>query len=43
MPANAGRKLVHRHALATRVTHWINALCVTVLLMSGLQIFLAHP
>ncbi|MBB4201005.1 thiosulfate reductase cytochrome b subunit, partial [Rhodoblastus sphagnicola] len=42
-PANAGRKLVHRHALATRVTHWINALCVTVLLMSGLQIFLAHP
>lgn len=43
LPANAGRKLVHRHALATRVTHWINALCVTVLLMSGLQIFLAHP
>jgi thiosulfate reductase cytochrome b subunit len=43
LPAPAGRKLVHRHALATRITHWINALCVTVLLMSGLQIFLAHP
>jgi thiosulfate reductase cytochrome b subunit len=42
-PAPAGRRLVHRHALATRITHWINALCVTVLLMSGLQIFLAHP
>jgi thiosulfate reductase cytochrome b subunit len=43
LPAPAGRKLVHRHALATRITHWINALCVSVLLMSGLQIFLAHP
>jgi thiosulfate reductase cytochrome b subunit len=41
--APAGRRRVHRHALATRLTHWINALCVTVLLMSGLQIFLAHP
>ena len=38
-----GRRMVPHHALATRVTHWINALCVTVLLMSGLQIFLAHP
>jgi thiosulfate reductase cytochrome b subunit len=35
--------MVPHHALATRVTHWINALCVAVLLMSGLQIFLAHP
>ena len=36
-------KLVYRHALVTRLTHWFNALCVTVLLMSGMQIFLAHP
>lgn len=43
LPAPAGRRKVHRHALATRITHWLNALCVTVLLMSGLQIFLAHP
>ena len=43
LPAPAARKLVLRHALATRITHWINTLCVTVLLMSGLQIFLAHP
>jgi len=41
--ALAGRRRVYRHALATRITHWINALCVTVLLMSGLQIFIAHP
>ncbi len=37
------RRVVYRHALLTRVTHWINLLCVTVLLMSGLQIFNAHP
>jgi thiosulfate reductase cytochrome b subunit len=39
----SGRRLVQRHAFATRITHWINALCLTVLLGSGLQIFLAHP
>jgi thiosulfate reductase cytochrome b subunit len=27
----------------TRITHWINVLCLTLLLMSGLQIFNAHP
>jgi thiosulfate reductase cytochrome b subunit len=37
------RQVVYRHALLTRVTHWINLLCVAVLLMSGLQIFNAHP
>jgi thiosulfate reductase cytochrome b subunit len=26
-----------------RVTHWINLICLTVLLMTGLQIFNAHP
>ena len=35
--------LVHRHALVTRVTHWINLLAMLVLLASGLQIFNAHP
>src|ERR1700731_4000797 len=34
---------VFRHTRVTRLTHWINLLCVTVLLMSGLQIFNAHP
>lgn len=35
--------LVRRHALLTRITHWINVLALVVLLMSGLQIFNAHP
>ncbi|MFM5953713.1 MAG: cytochrome b/b6 domain-containing protein [Novosphingobium sp.] len=34
---------VKRHALATRVWHWINAVVVAVMLMSGLMIFNAHP
>ncbi|MGA7675406.1 MAG: cytochrome b/b6 domain-containing protein [Rhizomicrobium sp.] len=32
-----------RHALIVRVAHWINAGCLAFLLMSGLQIFNAHP
>lgn len=39
----AGAPLVRRHALATRVWHWINALTVLIMLMSGLMIFNAHP
>jgi thiosulfate reductase cytochrome b subunit len=31
-----------RHRLAVRIMHWVNVLAVTVLLMSGLQIFNAH-
>jgi thiosulfate reductase cytochrome b subunit len=34
---------VPRHALATRLTHWLNAACLGVLLLSGLQIFNAWP
>ncbi|MCW2286508.1 thiosulfate reductase cytochrome b subunit [Rhodoblastus acidophilus] len=34
---------VHRHALVTRITHWINVLCILILLPSGLQILMAHP
>lgn len=37
------RGLVKRHRLATRLWHWINAVTVFVLLMSGLMIFNAHP
>jgi thiosulfate reductase cytochrome b subunit len=36
-------RVVFRHPLIIRLTHWINVLCMTVLLMSGLQIFNAHP
>jgi thiosulfate reductase cytochrome b subunit len=32
-----------RHSLAVRVLHWINVVALCVLLMSGLQIFNAHP
>jgi Ni/Fe-hydrogenase b-type cytochrome subunit len=35
--------LFKRHTLAVRITHWINVLCIAILLMSGMQIFNAHP
>jgi thiosulfate reductase cytochrome b subunit len=35
--------LYQRHTLMVRVTHWINVIALTVLLMSGLQILNAHP
>lgn len=34
---------IYRHRPMVRLTHWINVLCLTVLVMSGLQIFNAHP
>jgi thiosulfate reductase cytochrome b subunit len=37
------REVIYRHALVVRVTHWINVLCLALLLMSGLQIFNYHP
>lgn len=36
-------KLIRRQKLATRLTHWIWAICFFFLLLSGLQIFNAHP
>lgn len=38
-----GRIAIYRHPLAVRITHWVNALCLLVLLLSGLQILNAHP
>lgn len=35
--------LVYRHNRITRLTHWLNALALIILLMSGLMIFNAHP
>jgi len=35
--------LYYRHTLPVRVMHWTNVLSLTVLLMSGLMIFNAHP
>ncbi|MBV9077690.1 MAG: cytochrome b/b6 domain-containing protein [Methylobacteriaceae bacterium] len=37
------RLLVRRHSALVRVTHWVNVICMAVLLPSGLQIFNAHP
>jgi Ni/Fe-hydrogenase b-type cytochrome subunit len=48
-PADAPRAAAHppqivkRHALSTRLWHWVNALTLIVLFMSGLMIFNAHP
>jgi thiosulfate reductase cytochrome b subunit len=42
-PAAPSRALYYRHALAVRIMHWINAIALTLMLMSGLQIFNAHP
>ncbi|WP_239447412.1 cytochrome b/b6 domain-containing protein [Parasphingorhabdus marina] len=40
-PDRSDRKI--RHRLTTRIWHWVNALCLLVLIMSGLTIFNAHP
>jgi Ni/Fe-hydrogenase b-type cytochrome subunit len=36
-------RIAYRHRLPTRLWHWLNALTVFVMLMSGLMIFNAHP
>ena len=37
------REVIYRHTLLVRATHWINVLAISLLLMSGMQIFNAHP
>ena len=39
----ASPSIIYRHSVATRILHWVNALCVFLMLMSGLQILNAHP
>ena len=36
-------KMQYRHRLPVRLLHWINVMALVVLLMSGLNIFNAHP
>jgi thiosulfate reductase cytochrome b subunit len=36
-------EVIRRHSLAVRLTHWVNVVCLALLLMSGLAIFNAHP
>lgn len=42
-PPPQPRRIAYRHRLPTRLWHWLNALTVFVMLMSGLMIFNAHP
>ena len=42
-PLPGGRVAVWRHPLWVRWTHWINVVAVVVLVMSGLNILMAHP
>jgi thiosulfate reductase cytochrome b subunit len=44
-PASPREKgpLVYRQSISTRITHWLWAVCLFFLLLSGLQIFNAHP
>ena len=35
--------LIYRQSIWTRATHWTWAVCLFFLLLSGLQIFNAHP
>ncbi len=41
-PRAAGGELYYRHTLPVRVMHWVNVAALTILLMSGLNIFDAH-
>jgi thiosulfate reductase cytochrome b subunit len=38
----ANREMFYRHTIPVRLMHWINAICLAIMLMSGLQIFNAH-
>jgi thiosulfate reductase cytochrome b subunit len=40
---SAPHALYRRHALPVRIMHWINVVALTLMFMSGLQIFNAHP
>lgn len=42
-PLSGDRVLTYRHPPLVRISHWINVVCVVVLIMSGLNILAAHP
>ncbi len=37
------REVIYRHTFLVRLTHWLNALAIFILIGSGLNIFNAHP
>jgi thiosulfate reductase cytochrome b subunit len=42
-PLPGGRTDTYRHPPLVRVSHWLNVIAVVILIMSGLNILLAHP
>lgn len=42
-PAKPKGPLIYRQSIFTRVTHWVWAICLFFLLLSGLNIFDGHP
>jgi thiosulfate reductase cytochrome b subunit len=42
-PSHSPPETIFRHSLLVRITHWVNAATLIILLMSGLNIFNAHP
>jgi thiosulfate reductase cytochrome b subunit len=42
-PSRRGREKIYRHTFLVRLTHWINALTIFLMIGSGLNIFNAHP
>ncbi len=42
-PAPPADRRRFRHPLFVRLAHWLNVVCLPILLMSGFQIFNAHP
>jgi len=42
-PTTRARGLYLRHALPVRIMHWINVVALTLMFMTGLQIFNSHP
>ena len=40
--ARSGREVIYRHTLLVRLSHWVNAVTVFVMIGSGLNIFNAH-
>ncbi len=43
VPSSPSRERVYRHRLPVRISHWLNVPFLIILIMSGLQIFNAHP
>ncbi|HXU99752.1 MAG TPA: cytochrome b/b6 domain-containing protein [Caulobacteraceae bacterium] len=37
------REVIYRHGVIVRITHWINVVVISLLIMSGLNILSAHP